>query len=615
MATKAEKLLAKGQGLEKKGKRDKALEVFRDACKEHPYDLDLWTARAEAALGLGQTAEGADALFKVSDMYARGGLPREALRIARRVLEVDKGHGGARRFLRMLEARLEEDAQTEVKEKAEPAPAPDVAPVQTITFSADEPEPMEIFRMPEAVSPTSPSRAPTPRPAAREDRGDEARQEAAPPAERTELPSTLSDWLEDTRPPKLAGAEPGSPAVEEPVAEAPVAELPAVVVVSPASVLAAIPRVTRPPRARIADDSGPVDLTGAVKALAGDRDSGAVVSEFAVGSMTGDIALESLSLVERLPQTVTSDGARGADIALDDEAKLDVVEAVASTVGSSPLLAELDSDLVKTLVDCGTLVHRDEGEDVFRQGELGASLYLILQGEVAVLSEAQGNGQSRAAAKELARLRPGAFFGEMAILTNSPRSATVRACKKVALLEVSRKSLRDLIAREARVLKLLMRFFRARLVGTLLQTSPLFQPLSREERRGLVGRFRLREIPTDRVVFAEGAPAEGLFVVLVGRLEVARAHADAPQILAMLGPGDVFGEMSLLDGSPAMATVRARHRAWVLLLPSDVFSEVTEAHPEMRQQLEVLASDRHRQNQAVIDHGAPLVVAERLQPV
>ena len=47
--TKAEKLLAKGRGLEKKGKQDKALEVYRDACRAEPYDPELWTARAEAA--------------------------------------------------------------------------------------------------------------------------------------------------------------------------------------------------------------------------------------------------------------------------------------------------------------------------------------------------------------------------------------------------------------------------------------------------------------------------------------------------------------------------------------------------------------------------------------
>jgi CRP-like cAMP-binding protein len=136
---------------------------------------------------------------------------------------------------------------------------------------------------------------------------------------------------------------------------------------------------------------------------------------------------------------------------------------VASTLTSSPLLSELDSDLVRLLIDVGKLVHRGEEEIVFRQGDAGSSLYLILAGEVAVIWE--GSGKVRGETKELARLRPGAFFGEMALLTNTSRSATVLATKSSDFLEISRRSVRALIDREPRVLKLLMRFFRARLVG------------------------------------------------------------------------------------------------------------------------------------------------------
>ena len=46
MATKAEKLLAKGRSLESKGKRDKALDVYRDACRSEPYDPDVWSGYA-----------------------------------------------------------------------------------------------------------------------------------------------------------------------------------------------------------------------------------------------------------------------------------------------------------------------------------------------------------------------------------------------------------------------------------------------------------------------------------------------------------------------------------------------------------------------------------------
>ena len=109
MATKAEKLLAKGRSLEAKGRREKALEVYRDACRVEPYDPDLWTARADAARAMGLRGEAAEALFHVCDLFARGGLPTQALPVVKKVLELEPSHGGARRLLSVLEKRLAPD--------------------------------------------------------------------------------------------------------------------------------------------------------------------------------------------------------------------------------------------------------------------------------------------------------------------------------------------------------------------------------------------------------------------------------------------------------------------------------------------------------------------------
>src|SRR5262249_37485107 len=89
MAGKVEKLLAKGKTLEGKGRRDKALEVYRAACRSAPYDPDLWTARAKAAEALGLRAEAAEALFHVSELYARSGAAAVALPVVKQVLGLD----------------------------------------------------------------------------------------------------------------------------------------------------------------------------------------------------------------------------------------------------------------------------------------------------------------------------------------------------------------------------------------------------------------------------------------------------------------------------------------------------------------------------------------------
>jgi len=191
-------------------------------------------------------------------------------------------------------------------------------------------------------------------------------------------------------------------------------------------------------------------------------------------------------------------------------------------------------------------------------------------------------------------------------LSDNPRSATVRAKSAATLLEVSRESMRELIVREPRVLTLLMRFFRARLVGTLMATSPIFSRLDATERRELITQFRLRELPAAHEVLSQGQSGDGLYLVLAGELVVYRTPDAAgtaggdKRVLGVLTSGDVFGEMSLLSGTAATAHVRAVDRAWVLRLPVEQFKGLAEAHPEVRAHLDEIAASRRAENRAPV---------------
>lgn len=74
-----------------------------------------------------------------------------------------------------------------------------------------------------------------------------------------------------------------------------------------------------------------------------------------------------------------------------------------------------------------------KGEIVFRQGDFPDRLYLIGEGEAEVVRE-MPNGEE----VSLARLQPGEFFGEMGIVGNTPRSATVRAATPLETLSIHR---------------------------------------------------------------------------------------------------------------------------------------------------------------------------------
>lgn len=80
------------------------------------------------------------------------------------------------------------------------------------------------------------------------------------------------------------------------------------------------------------------------------------------------------------------------------------------------------------------------GEDVIRQGAGGDELFIVLRGEATVLVDVEGHE------KEVARLRPREFFGEMSLLTGEKRSATVRALTSCELLVVGHDAFQPLLA-------------------------------------------------------------------------------------------------------------------------------------------------------------------------
>ncbi len=89
-------------------------------------------------------------------------------------------------------------------------------------------------------------------------------------------------------------------------------------------------------------------------------------------------------------------------------------------------------------------VHFEPGEVVFHQGDLGDSLYIILEGEADVVVESDENGQHEE--KIVATLKEGEYFGEMALLNQRTRSATIRCKKAMNLLALRQGDFRALVA-------------------------------------------------------------------------------------------------------------------------------------------------------------------------
>jgi CRP-like cAMP-binding protein len=249
-----------------------------------------------------------------------------------------------------------------------------------------------------------------------------------------------------------------------------------------------------------------------------------------------------------------------------------------------PLFSGLPRAALEQLVSQLAVEKRTAGETVVREGEEGDSLYAIVSGKVTVSRGSPDN--------VLATLEPGDFFGELALVTRDPRTATVTVIEAAELLRISRGLISEVVIEHPEVLTTILSFVRARLVSLLLSSSPFFGVLGSDERKALAAEFQLREINAGATVVRQGERSAALHVVLAGQLAVEVSGRDEP--VARLAAGDVFGELSLLGEAAALATVRAERRSWTLALPRNRFQRVVVGRPEVMAYLVDLAEARER---------------------
>jgi cAMP-dependent protein kinase regulator len=239
-------------------------------------------------------------------------------------------------------------------------------------------------------------------------------------------------------------------------------------------------------------------------------------------------------------------------------------------LAATPLFAGLPKEALEALVENLTLATLDQGAVLFHEGDVGDALYVIVEGEVSV----QAEGPPRV---EMARLGPGAFLGEVALMTDQPRSATVTATTTSELIRIDRHTLSRVLADHGDVLRAVLRFVRDRLVDRWMRTSPLFRPFTDAQRSDLASRFRFLEIEAGTKLLAAGQRPDGLYIVLAGNYIVQRGGAT----VAQLGPGDTIGETALLSGAAFKSDVIANGKSLALCLPAAEFREMIMTHPHV----------------------------------
>jgi CRP/FNR family transcriptional regulator/CRP/FNR family cyclic AMP-dependent transcriptional regulator len=135
----------------------------------------------------------------------------------------------------------------------------------------------------------------------------------------------------------------------------------------------------------------------------------------------------------------------------------------------------------------------------------------------------------------------------------------------------------------------------------LLKNVPLFDGLGDAEIHSLAEVAMVRHVPTDAIILLADEEGDTLFVIVHGRVKVTVMSEDGREvILSILKDGDIFGEMSLLDGKPRSASVIATDETELIMLRRSDFLDRLTRFPEMAiKMLATLASRLRRTNRQV----------------
>jgi cAMP-dependent protein kinase regulator len=261
---------------------------------------------------------------------------------------------------------------------------------------------------------------------------------------------------------------------------------------------------------------------------------------------------------------------------------LEEVEEIKLDEARIPLFFELPREALGELVERAPLRSFGPDQAIVREGQPGTSMFVLVQGAVIV----------SVADKAVAAMGEGSFFGEIALMSDAPRLATVTTADECLLLEIDRGVLQDLGRRWPSVNEIVERFYRDRLLANLMRVNDLFKGIPAAHKAEVAERFVTRSWPAGELVCREGTTGDGLYVILRGRCEVSWHAGEGEVFGPVMREGDVFGEISLLSEGRTTATVRTQAPCVFLYMSVADFRVHVLTHSDVRYNLGKLGHER-----------------------
>lgn len=241
------------------------------------------------------------------------------------------------------------------------------------------------------------------------------------------------------------------------------------------------------------------------------------------------------------------------------------------------------------------------GDIIVAEGDPADGFFVIASGRVEVTV-----GLEESTRVHLDTLTAGNWFGEIALVNKTARTATVRAIEECVMLFLTNEHFDTFqkVATEVLQSSTWQNHVRKRMANSL-KSVPFFRVYKQKQKGsyerfddrtlGLLGElFHLIEIPEGDTLFEQGDPGDALYFIAQGRVKITTKMApmNKSETLAYLKEGDIFGEIALMDDVRRTATAIATERLTLLTLNKEDFPRFCRIAPVLRSTIESIVAVR-----------------------
>lgn len=246
----------------------------------------------------------------------------------------------------------------------------------------------------------------------------------------------------------------------------------------------------------------------------------------------------------------------------------DQISRLREAVAHNFLFSHLDDDQSAQVL--GALQERKvpaKDVRVIVQGDAGDYFYVVESGHFDIYVSKTGKVEHGAdgMGNKVASSGPGTSFGELALMYNAPRAATVVSTEPSILWQLDRVTFRRILMDSA--------FQRRRMYESFLEEVSLFSSLTPYERSKIADALETHKYPAGSAIIREGDVGDKFYILESGEAEaIKRGREDRP--LKQYKVGDYFGELALLDDKPRAASVLSKTEVKVATLGKDGFQRL-----------------------------------------